>query len=206
MGLGSDFLQAYAKSSDVASGLFPDQSGGVSEAQVCECPRALRTWNVLESHQNTTTSNSTSGSQLGHSVSSSQPDSGILAQDGLQVGQGLLQSDAALPLEFLLNVSSLTRNISTQLESGIEPHDAFQPSENVSDNRPYPIPMAVDDPTESSTLCSLAFSLVLKNNRKGYAITDLDLKLRAGYRHGITGYENCRVDNGILLRVLAEIS
>lgn len=60
--------------------------------------------------------------------------------------------------------------------------------------------------SDTTTLCSLAFSLILKNNLKGYSAADLDLKLRVGYRYGSTLSEGCRVDNQILINVLAEIS
>lgn len=58
---------------------------------------------------------------------------------------------------------------------------------------------------EDTTLCSVAFSLVMLSNRKGYSAADLDLKLRTGYRYGQTTAGGCRIDNAILLRVLAEI-
>ena len=59
--------------------------------------------------------------------------------------------------------------------------------------------------SETTSLCSWAFSLVLKNNSKGYSAADLDLKLRVGYRHGATPTEGCRIDNETLLKVLAEV-
>lgn len=62
-----------------------------------------------------------------------------------------------------------------------------------------------DDVSDTTTLCSWAFSLVLKSNLKGYSAADLDLKLRAGYKHGVTPTEGCRIDNKVLLNVLAEI-
>jgi hypothetical protein len=59
--------------------------------------------------------------------------------------------------------------------------------------------------SDTTSLCSWAFSLLLKNNIKGYSAADLDLKLRAGYRHGAAPTEGCRIDNKVLLNVLAEI-
>lgn len=56
------------------------------------------------------------------------------------------------------------------------------------------------------TLCSWALSLVLKNNVKGYSAADMDLNLRVGYIYGATPTEGLRIDNKILLNVLAEIS
>jgi hypothetical protein len=63
----------------------------------------------------------------------------------------------------------------------------------------------VDDVSDTTTLCSWAFALVLKSNLRGYSAADLDLKLRAGYRHGVTPTEGCRIDNKVLLNVLAGV-
>lgn len=65
--------------------------------------------------------------------------------------------------------------------------------------------VTVEDVSDTTTLCSWAFSLVLKSNLKGYSAADLDLKLRTGYRHGLTPTEGCRINNKVLLNVLAEI-
>lgn len=66
--------------------------------------------------------------------------------------------------------------------------------------------VTAEDVSDTTTLCSWAFSLVLKNNSKGYSAEDLDLKLRVGYRHGATPTEGCRIDNKVLLNVLAEVT
>jgi hypothetical protein len=58
---------------------------------------------------------------------------------------------------------------------------------------------------EDTTLCSVAYSLVTISNRKGYNVSDLDIKLRAGYRYTATTFEGCRIENKVLLGVLAEI-
>ena len=58
---------------------------------------------------------------------------------------------------------------------------------------------------EDTTLCSVAFTMVMTINRKGYNAEELDLKLRAGYSNGQTIFEGCRFNNKILLDVLAEI-
>jgi hypothetical protein len=60
--------------------------------------------------------------------------------------------------------------------------------------------------SDTTTLCSLAFPLVLKNNLKGYSAAELELRLRVGYRPGAAQLEGCRIDNKILFTVLAEIS
>jgi hypothetical protein len=66
--------------------------------------------------------------------------------------------------------------------------------------------LKAENASETTTLCSLALSLVFKNNTKGYSIAELDLKLRKGYQPGATLSEGCRVDNTVLFRVLADIS
>jgi hypothetical protein len=58
---------------------------------------------------------------------------------------------------------------------------------------------------EDTTLCSVAFSLIMSSNKKGYSTADLDLKLRVGYRYEHATFEGCRIDNRTLLRVLTEI-
>ena len=60
--------------------------------------------------------------------------------------------------------------------------------------------------SEDTTLCSLAFSIIMSNNRKGYSLTELDSRLRAGYTSGSMSVDNCRVNNKLLFSVLAEIS
>lgn len=59
--------------------------------------------------------------------------------------------------------------------------------------------------SKDTTLCSVAYSLILQYNRKGLNIVDLDLKLRAGYRMGSI-MEGCSLDNKLLFQVLADIS
>jgi hypothetical protein len=57
----------------------------------------------------------------------------------------------------------------------------------------------------SITLCAEAISIALQGNQKGYGPTDLDLKLRAGYRFSAIPPEGCRIENYVLLEVLADI-
>jgi len=59
--------------------------------------------------------------------------------------------------------------------------------------------------SEGVTLCSIAYSLVLQHNKKGYDFAQLDIKLRAGYT-GRSISASCTVDNKVLFGVLAEIS
>jgi hypothetical protein len=55
------------------------------------------------------------------------------------------------------------------------------------------------------TLCSIAYSLVLQHNKKGYDLAQLDVKLQVGYT-GRSISAGCTVDNKVLFGVLAEIS
>jgi hypothetical protein len=82
-----------------------------------------------------------------------------------------------------------------------------------SQSSQYLAPSAVTDSldallhpvTEGTTLCSVAYSLVSKHNKKGYDFAQLDLRLQVGYTgRSICG--GCTVDNKVLFRVLAEIS
>jgi len=58
----------------------------------------------------------------------------------------------------------------------------------------------------STTLCTTAFSLVLAQNPDGHSSEYLDKKLRAGYRFSTSPLEGCRIQNHVLLEVLAEIA
>lgn len=56
-----------------------------------------------------------------------------------------------------------------------------------------------------TTLCSIAFHLVIQCNRIGKDLLELETKLRYGYRMPAIPGEGCRVDNKTLLAVLAEL-
>lgn len=60
--------------------------------------------------------------------------------------------------------------------------------------------------SDSSTACSIAFSLVFQHNRRGYSTSEIELRLRPGYQKDNSLAEGCRVDNNVLLQLLAEIS
>ncbi|EOA85386.1 hypothetical protein ACJQWK_06862 [Exserohilum turcicum] len=66
-------------------------------------------------------------------------------------------------------------------------------------------PVTEENVSSTTTLCSWAFSLILKSNPKGYTAKDLDFRLRVRYRHGATPTEGCRIENKVLLNVLADI-
>lgn len=58
---------------------------------------------------------------------------------------------------------------------------------------------------QDTTLCTVAFRIVDLCNKKNVNVLELDSKLRCGYRNARTPLEGCRVDNWVLLSVLAEI-
>jgi hypothetical protein len=110
----------------------------------------------------------------------------------------LTSMDTTLPW----NISgSATNFISTK--EHVEASDIVGSSEDYhQSNSPTP----PRSEASTTTLCTTAFSLVLGSNRKDYSAADLDAKLRMGYRFSATPLEGCRVDNHVLLEVLAEIS
>ncbi|USP73577.1 hypothetical protein yc1106_00851 [Curvularia clavata] len=106
------------------------------------------------------------------------PDTLILEQDSLD----LSQTDASLPWD-LIDFSAASTSVSESAEANFHiqqlgdlAQDAFSTKESGN----------VENTSDTTTLCSWAFSLVLKSNRKGYSVADLDLKLRVGYRCGAT--------------------
>jgi hypothetical protein len=66
-------------------------------------------------------------------------------------------------------------------------------------------PIPTGSVNEETTLCSIAFHLVIQCNRTGRDVFELESKLRYGYRMPTSPGEGCRVDNKTLLAVLAEL-
>ncbi|KAL4926369.1 uncharacterized protein BDV17DRAFT_293588 [Aspergillus undulatus] len=62
-----------------------------------------------------------------------------------------------------------------------------------------------EDPYQDTTVCAVALEMVMKCNKRGLTILDLDMRLRRGYRSALFQWEGCRVDNRVLFAVLAEI-
>ncbi|CEL07341.1 hypothetical protein ASPCAL10500 [Aspergillus calidoustus] len=67
----------------------------------------------------------------------------------------------------------------------------------------------IPDPNNSvnseTTLCSVAFHLIIQCNRTGKDVLQIETRLRTGYKMPTCPGEGCRVDNMILLGVLAEL-
>ncbi|KAL2812894.1 hypothetical protein BDW59DRAFT_155093 [Aspergillus cavernicola] len=64
---------------------------------------------------------------------------------------------------------------------------------------------ATSSVNSETTLCSIAFQLIIQCNRTGKDVLDLETKLRYGYRMPAVPGDGCRVDNKSLLAVLAEL-
>lgn len=56
-----------------------------------------------------------------------------------------------------------------------------------------------------TTLCSVAFHLIIQCNRTGKDVLEFETKLRYGYKMPAGPGEGCRVDNETLLAVLTEL-
>lgn len=59
---------------------------------------------------------------------------------------------------------------------------------------------------ESTTGCSIAFSMLLSNNSRGYTLSVIDTRLQAAYRSNSFVPEGCSVLNKTLFQLLGEIS
>jgi hypothetical protein len=84
-------------------------------------------------------------------------------------------------------------------------------SERLKFQPAYPLtlwPMLTDETAreDRSMLCSVAYRLILQFNKRQYDDMEIDIRIRCGFRLGRTQSEDCRVDIGVLLAVLAEIS
>lgn len=60
--------------------------------------------------------------------------------------------------------------------------------------------------SESTTGCSIAFSMLLSNNSRGYTFSDINERLQAAYRQDNSVAEGCSVLNKVLFQLLSEIS
>lgn len=101
---------------------------------------------------------------------------------------------------FTLPISDI--DISDLYERALEPHPfdlLSATNQNLSGS------IGIDDARQDSTLCTIALQIVGLCNKKNMNILELDGKLRRGYRNATTPLEGCRVDNRVLLSVLAEI-
>lgn len=61
-------------------------------------------------------------------------------------------------------------------------------------------------PVETSTVCSLALSLIFRHNRKGLSMAELQKQLKPGMRAALGASGECRIEDSVLFQVLADIS
>ncbi|KAE8357946.1 hypothetical protein BDV27DRAFT_76486 [Aspergillus caelatus] len=61
------------------------------------------------------------------------------------------------------------------------------------------------DEYQDTTVCAVALELVMNYNTRNLSISELDMRLRCGYRSARFQWEGCRVDNQVLFAVLAEV-
>lgn len=143
--------------------------------------------------------------QKNHTPILSNIDAEAPIQDALQFFENLTQVDEVLSWEPFDFPNTSTAALMS-LQTDIQTESLVQLTEDTLRTEACSNTIPAEDVSDTTTLCSAAFSLVLKNNLKGYSAADLDLKLRVGYRCGTASSEGCRVDNKILINVLAEIS
>lgn len=80
----------------------------------------------------------------------------------------------------------------------VQPDDGFRAWHTV---------MRMDDyGSDLTTACSIALSMVIQHNKRGLSTTELESRLKAGYRSAEVSNEDCRILNKVLFSVLAEIT
>ncbi|KIW01241.1 uncharacterized protein PV09_07285 [Verruconis gallopava] len=205
MGLGDEFLASFMTASDMASELIKitNRHGSSIELYGNNCcgnaAHSLPTLNDL---------NSTISEQPG--LNDGNTRDAILSSDISDFNAYVshnqektwYRSSDLLSFDNILDLSRFSVDSATSMQFSPPASQHFITTETKDDDAFTQRPNAVQSDT---TLCSAAFSLITMINRKGYNAADLDLKLRAGYRNGHAISDGCRVDNGVLLRVLTEI-
>ena len=175
----------------------------------CRYVNAIFLWDC--SHLNLRKDNSTPAVTLGMPPTSPLTGAGntLDTEDSShnlpQIQQNALQTEQPLSPDFPFDFSKLPYDSSQSTQDqqilSYSSQIAIQPVANGSITDASENTMSSDN----TTLCSLAFSLIMNNNRKGYDVAEIDLRLRAGYRYGSAPSDGCRVDNKILFSVLADI-
>ncbi|KAH6637994.1 hypothetical protein C7974DRAFT_151878 [Boeremia exigua] len=188
LGLRDEVLDAYSNAVRIAPDISWPLLGNEHHAVSRECSAPNLSLDRLEPHMPPT---ATHEEHPQHTAGQSA-DISISEREFLD----LPQTDVPLPWEF-------SDFHAASASSHIEQYD--QVTMDALMTEAFSNTVTADDVSDTTTLCTWAFSLVLKSNLKGYSAADLDLKLRAGYKHGVTPTEGCRIDNKVLLNVLAEI-
>jgi len=204
MGLGNDFLAAYINASGVAGDMLKNavQSDEQATLDDTNCCRTDRLPREQDTSASAPLAEKQALSPLETCLNIDAVDSNLLFQQGNQLISPRVVETISLEAPF--DTSSYFGDIeSTWQIQGPSPMTsiAAQGEDKVDTIEGSKIPW--DD--EDTTLCSVAFSLIMTSNRKGYSTADLDLKLRVGYRNTHATFEGCRIDNRTLIRVLTEI-
>ncbi|KAF2789969.1 hypothetical protein K505DRAFT_312216, partial [Melanomma pulvis-pyrius CBS 109.77] len=202
LGLGNDFLKSYSKAAQIALDISRAQLGNKSCCQAESWSSSSLSLDILQPDLTPTV---TRELQTEHAPILSSIDAEAPIQDALQFFDSLTQVDAVLswePFDFPNTSTSALESLQTNIQA----ESLVQLTGDTLRTEAFSNTIPAEDVSDTTTLCSSAFSLVLKNNLKGYSAADLDLKLRVGYRYGAASSEGCRVDNKILINVLAEIS
>ncbi|KAB8212534.1 hypothetical protein BDV34DRAFT_5408 [Aspergillus parasiticus] len=84
-----------------------------------------------------------------------------------------------------------------------DPGSLLLPDQDVTDTTPST--EVSKDEYQDTTVCAVALELVMNCNTKNLSISELDMRLRCGYRSARFQWEGCRVDNQVLFAVLAEV-
>ncbi|KAH7120886.1 hypothetical protein B0J11DRAFT_51280 [Dendryphion nanum] len=207
LGLDVEFVEAYGKATKRASEIVQTQP---KTQRLCEPSLAP----ASSKHTDTTLQFGLTSAMGFESAVQETPMelsgvavAGDIDQHFLSTNKGSTQEDTFPPCE-LFDFSAFDTLDIELLQTRPQPQsEALAQFAEESSAMGIPeLAMSMEETLDKTTLCSLAFSLILKNNVRGYSTADIDLKLRVGYRDAATPFEGCRVDNKVLFTVLAEIS
>lgn len=101
------------------------------------------------------------------------------------------------PVPNLYDLTVLERQSQTRLLEHL-------PLDNQSTTR-GDITIGLVNPIQDTTVCAVAIQLILHCNKKDLSMLEVDTRLRHGYRPLRSPLEGCRVNNWVLLTVLAEL-
>lgn len=105
----------------------------------------------------------------------------------------------------ILPISS-TIDVDSNLDPNPFTNNGTQTAANQSIERCFMDTVMHFEPSETSTVCSKVLPLVFRHNRKGLTMAELQQRLEPGMRSATGGCGECRVDDNVLFKVLAEIS
>jgi len=107
--------------------------------------------------------------------------------------------------QLLLNITASAQPVGTAINTSIPlPQPCLNSLENDA-SLLHVISNTAADPL-ASTLCSVAFQILARHNRRGLSDLDIEIRLCAGYIGGTSPSQACRVKNKVLFSVLAEVS